>query len=97
MKKSLKWFLIILAGVAVAAAVAYFVVRYLKDQEEEEFDDFILDDMEDLLIKADLGVSLASSITLSSSSMTSISLTKSSLLCWIFALSKSLIVAASFQ
>lgn len=32
-------------------------------EEEEEFDDFILDDMEDLLIKADLGVSLASSIT----------------------------------
>ncbi len=30
---------------------------------EEEFDDFILDDMEDLLIKADLGVNLASSIT----------------------------------
>lgn len=32
-------------------------------EEEEEFDDFILDDMEDLLIKADLGVILASSIT----------------------------------
>jgi len=32
-------------------------------EEEEEFDDFILDDMEDLLIKADLGVTLASSIT----------------------------------
>lgn len=32
-------------------------------QEEEEFDDFVLDDMEDLLIKADLGVALASSIT----------------------------------
>ncbi len=32
-------------------------------EEEEEFDDFILDDMEDLLIKADLGVSIASSIT----------------------------------
>ena len=32
-------------------------------EEEEEFDDFILDDMEDLLIKADLGVGLASSIT----------------------------------
>jgi len=32
-------------------------------EEEEEFDDFILDDMEDLLIKADLGVNLASSIT----------------------------------
>lgn len=31
--------------------------------QEEEFDDFILDDMEDLLIKADLGVCLASSIT----------------------------------
>ena len=31
--------------------------------QEEEFDDFILDDMEDLLIKADLGVNLASSIT----------------------------------
>ena len=30
---------------------------------EEEFDDFILDDMEDLLIKADLGVNLAASIT----------------------------------
>ncbi len=30
---------------------------------EEEFDDFILDDMEDLLIKADLGVNLAGSIT----------------------------------
>ncbi len=30
---------------------------------EEEFDDFILDDMEDLLIKADLGVNLSSSIT----------------------------------
>lgn len=32
-------------------------------EEEEEFDDFILDDMEDLLIKADLGVGLASSVT----------------------------------
>ncbi len=32
-------------------------------EENEEFDDFVLDDMEDLLIKADLGVSLASSIT----------------------------------
>ncbi len=32
-------------------------------EDEEEFDDFILDDMEDLLIKADLGVNLASSIT----------------------------------
>lgn len=32
-------------------------------EEEEVFDDFILDDMEDLLIKADLGVSLASSVT----------------------------------
>ena len=32
-------------------------------EEEEEFDDFVLDDMEDLLIKADLGVGLASSIT----------------------------------
>ncbi len=32
-------------------------------EEEEEFDDFILDDMEDILIKADLGVGLASSIT----------------------------------
>ena len=32
-------------------------------EEEDEFDDFILDDMEDLLIKADLGVNLASSIT----------------------------------
>lgn len=32
-------------------------------QNEEEFDDFILDDMEDLLIKADLGVSLAASVT----------------------------------
>lgn len=32
-------------------------------EEEEEFDDFILDDMEDLLIKADLGVTLASSVT----------------------------------
>lgn len=32
-------------------------------EEEEEFDDFILDDMEDLLIKADLGVGLSSSIT----------------------------------
>ena len=31
--------------------------------QEEEFDDFILDDMEDLLIKADLGVNLAASIT----------------------------------
>ncbi|MBQ3641233.1 signal recognition particle-docking protein FtsY [bacterium] len=30
---------------------------------EEEFDDFILDDMEDLLIKADLGVGLSASIT----------------------------------
>lgn len=32
-------------------------------EEEEVFDDFILDDMEDMLIKADLGVNLASSIT----------------------------------
>lgn len=32
-------------------------------EEEEEFDDFILDDMEDLLIKADLGVNLAASVT----------------------------------
>ncbi len=32
-------------------------------ENEEEFDGFILDDMEDLLIKADLGVNLASSIT----------------------------------
>ena len=32
-------------------------------EEEEEFDDFILDDMEDLLIKADLGVNLATSVT----------------------------------
>lgn len=32
-------------------------------EEEEEFDDFILDDMEDMLIKADLGVNLAASIT----------------------------------
>lgn len=32
-------------------------------EEEEEFDDFILDDMEELLIKADLGVNLASSVT----------------------------------
>lgn len=32
-------------------------------EEEEVFDDFILDDMEDLLIKADLGVNLASSVT----------------------------------
>ena len=32
-------------------------------EEEEGFDDFILDDMEDLLIKADLGVNLAASIT----------------------------------
>ncbi|MCD7740095.1 MAG: signal recognition particle-docking protein FtsY [Candidatus Gastranaerophilales bacterium] len=32
-------------------------------ESEEEFDDFILDDMEDLLIKADLGVNIASSIT----------------------------------
>ena len=32
-------------------------------EEEEVFDDFILDDMEDLLIKADLGVTLASSVT----------------------------------
>ncbi|MBQ4124054.1 signal recognition particle-docking protein FtsY [bacterium] len=32
-------------------------------EEEEVFDDFILDDMEDILIKADLGVSLASSVT----------------------------------
>ena len=31
--------------------------------EEDEFDDFILDDMEDMLIKADVGVNLASSIT----------------------------------
>ena len=32
-------------------------------EKNEEFNDFVLDDMEDLLIKADLGVSLASSIT----------------------------------
>ncbi len=32
-------------------------------EKEEEFDDFILDDMEDLLIKADLGVDLAASLT----------------------------------
>ncbi len=32
-------------------------------EEEEVFDDFILDDMEDMLIKADLGVNLASSVT----------------------------------
>lgn len=32
-------------------------------EEEEVFDDFILDDMEDLLIKADLGVNLAASVT----------------------------------
>lgn len=32
-------------------------------EEQEEFDDFILDDMEDLLIKADLGVTLASYVT----------------------------------
>lgn len=32
-------------------------------EEEEEFTDYVLDDMEDLLIKADLGVNLASSIT----------------------------------
>ncbi len=32
-------------------------------EEQEEFDDFILDDMEDLLIKADLGVTLASAVT----------------------------------
>lgn len=31
-------------------------------EEQEEFDDFILDDMEELLIKADLGVATASSI-----------------------------------
>ena len=31
--------------------------------EEEEFTDYLLDDMEELLIKADLGVNLASSIT----------------------------------
>ena len=31
-------------------------------QDEEEFDEFILDDMEELLIKADLGVNTASSI-----------------------------------
>ena len=33
-----------------------------KIEKEEEFDEFILDDMEELLIKADLGVSTASSI-----------------------------------
>lgn len=32
-------------------------------EEEAEFTDYVLDDMEELLIKADLGVSLASSIT----------------------------------
>ncbi len=32
-------------------------------ENEEEFDDFILDDMEDMLIKADLGVKIASTIT----------------------------------
>lgn len=31
-------------------------------EQEEEFDEFILDDMEELLIKADLGVSIASEI-----------------------------------
>ena len=31
-------------------------------EQEEEFDEFILDDMEELLIKADLGVNTASSI-----------------------------------
>ncbi len=33
-----------------------------KIEQEEEFDEFILDDMEELLIKADLGVNTASSI-----------------------------------
>ncbi|MBS4760446.1 MAG: signal recognition particle-docking protein FtsY [Clostridium sp.] len=33
-----------------------------KVEQEEEFDEFILDDMEELLIKADLGVNTASSI-----------------------------------
>ena len=32
-------------------------------EEEEEFTDYVLDDMEELLIKADLGVNLASSVT----------------------------------
>ena len=32
-------------------------------EEEEEFTDYVLEDMEELLIKADLGVNLASSIT----------------------------------
>lgn len=32
-------------------------------EEQEEFDDFVLDDMEDLLIKADLGVDLAAFLT----------------------------------
>lgn len=32
-------------------------------EEEEEFTDYVLDDMEELLIKADLGVNLSSSIT----------------------------------
>ncbi len=32
-------------------------------EEEEEFTDYVLDDMEDLLIKADLGVNLAASLT----------------------------------
>lgn len=36
------------------------VVKHI--EQEEEFDDFILDDMEELLIKADLGVNTASSI-----------------------------------
>ena len=36
------------------------VVQHLEN--EEEFDDFILDDMEELLIKADLGVTTSSEI-----------------------------------
>ena len=32
-------------------------------QKEEEFDDFVLDDLEEILIKADIGVDTASSIT----------------------------------
>ena len=36
------------------------VVKHV--EQEEEFDEFILDDMEELLIKADLGVNTASSI-----------------------------------
>ena len=36
------------------------VIRHV--EQEEEFDEFILDDMEELLIKADLGVNTASSI-----------------------------------